>query len=108
MKGTVSGVYSLLVNCRLKVVARVKTEQGEEYEAFMPDREVAAILPRSILVGEKTRASPMLLGTIQPILNRMAEGRAVRLWKYQERYFFSFQPWKSVRFEEEAPAAASG
>jgi hypothetical protein len=102
MKGTVSSVHPVLANDRLKVIARVKTDQGEDCDAYMPDREVAAILPRSILLGEAKRASPTLLGTIQPILSRMADGRAVRLWKYRDRYFFSFQPWKSVRFVEDA------
>jgi hypothetical protein len=98
MKGIVSSVRPTLRNQRLKVVARVTTDKGEVHEAFMPDREVSAILPRSILLGAAKTAPPVLLGTIQPILARMAEGRAVRLWKYQERFFFSFLPWKSVRF----------
>jgi hypothetical protein len=98
MKGTVSSVHPVLRNERLKVVARVKTENGDECEAFMPDREVAAVLPRSILLGGATTAPPALLETFQPILQRMTEGRSVRLWKYGERFFFSFQPWKSVRF----------
>ncbi len=98
MRGTVTRVRPTLANERLRVIAEIKTEAGEVHEAFMPDREVAAILPRSILLGGAAKAPPGMLGTIEPILVRMAEGRAVRLWKYQERFFFSFLPWKSVRF----------
>ncbi len=104
MKGTVSNVQPVLANQRLKVIARVKTEDGEVLEAYMPDREVAAILPRSILLGSSTKAPPAILSTIAPILSRMADGRVVRLWKYEERFFFSFLPWKSVRFAAEADA----
>ncbi len=98
MKGTVTRVRPVLVNERLRVVAEVKTEHGEIHEAFMPDREVAAILPRSILLGGGAKAPHAMLSTIEPILVRMTEGRTVRLWKYEERFFFSFLPWKSVRF----------
>jgi hypothetical protein len=98
MRGVVSSVKPVLRNERLKVVARVKIEQGDQCEAFMPDREVSAILPRSILLGQAKTAPPAMLDTIKPILRRMTEGRAVRLWQYNERYFFSFLPWKSVRF----------
>jgi hypothetical protein len=100
MKGIVSSIRPLLRSERLKALAHVRVEEGKELEAFMPDRELAAVLPRSILLGGKTKASPALLGTIQPILSRMAEGREVRVWKYKERFFFSFMPWKSVRFLE--------
>jgi hypothetical protein len=101
MKGTVYSIQPILDKERLKVRVKVKTEQGEECEAYMPDREVAAVLPRSILIGDSKKASPALLGTIQPILARMTEYRSVRLWKYGERFYFSFQPWKSVRFAED-------
>jgi hypothetical protein len=100
MKGTITRVRPALANQRLKVIVEVKTERGEVQEAFMPDREVAAILPRSILLGGACKAPPELLSTIEPILVRMAEGRMVRLWKYGERSFFSFLPWKSVRFAD--------
>ncbi len=99
MKGTVTRVKPVLAKDRLRVVAEVKTEHGEVHEAFMPDREVAAILPRSILLGGASRAPRAMLATMEPILVRMTEGRTVRLWKYEERFFFSFLPWKSVRFD---------
>ncbi len=101
MKGIVTAVRPVLRNQRLKVVARVTTEKGEVHEAFMPDREVSAILPRSILLGSARTAPSVLLGTIEPIVTRMSEGRSVRLWKYRDRFFFSFLPWKSVRFTSE-------
>ena len=100
MKGTVSKVRPMIAKERLKVVAKVLMEGGGTREAFMPEREMAAILPRSILLGGTTKAPQSILATIKPILARMTEGRMVRLWEYEGRYFFSFLPWKSVRFSE--------
>ena len=98
MRGVVSRVTPILRNERLKVVAKVAVEKGSECEAYMPDREISAILPRTILLGEASKAPPAMLDTIRPILRRMTGGRRVRLWQYNNRFFFSFLPWKSVRF----------
>ena len=88
---------------RLKVIAAVRVDAGEVLEAQMPDREVSAILPRSILLGSTTRAPVSLLDTVRPIIERMSEGRRARLWQYKERWFLSFQPWRGVRFEDDQP-----
>ena len=100
-KGIVVRVRPELRAERLKVIVVVKTDAGEMLEAHMPDREVAAVLPRSILLGPARTAPTSLLDTVQPILARMTEGRHVRVWQYKERWFFSFQPWKGVRFVED-------
>jgi hypothetical protein len=111
-RGTVRSIRPLVSGDRLRVVAAVVTETGALVEATLPDRELAAILPRSVLVGppaaarrSPARAPMSLLDTIAPILSRMAEGRVVRMWDYQGRSFFSFLPWKGVRFIADAPAA---
>ena len=104
-RGTVVAVRPELQGERLRVVARIRTEAGELIEAGMPDREVSAILPRSILVGTSAAAPRGLLGTIEPILSRMSEGRVVRIWDYKDRRYFSFQPWKGVRFVEDGTAS---
>ena len=103
-RGTVVNVHPELQKERLSVRATVKTDSGELLEAHMPDREVSAVLPRSVLLGSARTAPLTLLDTIAPILSRMAEGRAVRAWKYKERWFFSFQQWRGVRFIDEAGA----
>ncbi|HVO39615.1 MAG TPA: hypothetical protein VMV03_11365 [Spirochaetia bacterium] len=106
MKGTVVSMRPELRDRRLSAVATVKTESGELLEAHMPDRELSVILPRSVLLGTSRKAPLSLLDTIAPILSRMAEGRIVRAWKFRERWFFSFQQWRGVRFED-VPAGAS-
>jgi hypothetical protein len=116
MRGTVVKVRPELHAGRLRVLVSVKSEAGEVLEAQMPDREVAAILPRSVLLGESSVAPLSLLDTVSPILARMSEGRTVRVWQYRERWFLSFQPWRSVRFadegggsdERDAPGPATG
>jgi len=97
-KGVVLSVRPELQAERLKGVVVVRTDSGETVEAHMPDRELAALLSRSILLGSGATAHPSLLDTIAPILARMTEGRRVRVWQYKERWFFSFQPWRGVRF----------
>ena len=106
-RGTVVSVRPELQQERLKVVATVKTPAGETLQAQMPDREISAILPRSVLLGQACTAPPALMETLRPILSRMTEGRDVRLWQYRERWFFSFRQWKSVRFVEE-PSGSPG
>ena len=107
-RGTVVRVRPELQAERLKVIATVKSDTGETFEAHMPDREVSAILPRSVLLGERATAPHSLLQTLETILARMTEGRLVRVWQYRERWFFSFQPWRGVRFISEAPAEPTG
>jgi len=101
MKATVGRVEEarpLLEGAHLKACLRVTTETGESLEAWLPDRELAALLPRSILVGTGRQAPPELLSTIEPMLGRLALGRQVRVWSYRERSYASFLPWKAVRF----------
>ncbi len=101
LSGTAVSVRPQLQGERLKVIVTLKTDEGEVIEAQMPDREVSALLPRSILLGPGARAPVSLLGTVQPILSRLTEGRRVRIWQYKERWFLSFPGWRGVRFVEE-------
>ena len=97
-RGTVTRARPLLNGEHLRVVVEVRAGSGEIREVSLPDREVAAILPRSILLGGSCRAPVALLGTLEPIVARMTEGRVVRMWQYADRWYCSFLPWKSVRF----------
>ncbi len=97
-RGTVVSVRPELLKEHLKVVATVKTDAGDTVDAHMPDREISAILPRSVLLGAARTAPLSLLDTLAPILSRMTEGRLVRVLQYKDRWFFSFQQWKGVRF----------
>jgi hypothetical protein len=102
--GRVEEARPVLEGERLKARLRVATAAGETLEAWLPDRELAALLPRSILVGSERRAPPELLSTIEPMLGRLAMGRQVRVWSYKERSYASFLPWRAVRFAADPPA----
>jgi hypothetical protein len=103
--GRVEEVRPVLEGERLKARLRVATAEGQRLEAWLPDRELAALLPRSVLVGPGRRAAPELLSTIQAMLGRLAQGRQVRVWSYRERSYASFLPWRAVRFRAETPDA---
>jgi hypothetical protein len=108
-RGTVTRARPILNGEHLRVVVEVRSDTGEVREVSLPDREVAVILPRSILLGGSCRAPVSMLGTLEPIVARMSEGRMVRMWQYGERWFCSFLPWKSVRFvPEDAGPPADG
>jgi hypothetical protein len=98
MKAVLRDVHPSICSEKLRVVGRVCTEEGEEFDAFLPYREVSALLPRSILLGDHTRAPESILTTIEPMLRRLAEGRPVRLWEYRKQHYFSFLSWRNVTF----------
>lgn len=68
-------------------------------EAYLPDRELSALLPRCLLVGKLGAVPPELLDTIEPVLNRLVRGRTVRVWEYRDRSYAAFLSWRSVRFQ---------
>ncbi len=98
MKGTLLDIRPKVNEERLKVVAKVRIEGGKKINAYLPDRELAALLPRSILVGGGREAPSELLSTLLPILKRASSGRPVRLWAFKDRYYFSFLSWRNVKF----------
>jgi hypothetical protein len=107
MKGVVVDVRATVAGERLRVGARVSTRDGT-VDALLPDREVAAFLPRSLLLAGKGSAPRSLLASLTPILRRFTVGRDVRVWSYEEARYFSFPSWRSVRFgaDDEGAAAA--
>lgn len=104
--GIITAVQPRLDGQRLRVVATVRLDTGESVEAHLPDRETAAILPRSVLLKTGSRAPRSLLETIGSITDRMCVNRGARVWTYKDRRFFSFPSWKSVRFVDEPELAA--
>ena len=106
--GTIQAVAPRLQGAHLKVTASLRMDEGELREALLPDREMAVMLPRCILLPGQARAPISLLETMRPIVERMCLGRRARTWQYKDRWFFSFQPWKGVRFVEDPPPGQSG
>jgi hypothetical protein len=93
-------VEPLIEGGHLRVRLTVCRNDGRQDFAFLPDREVSTLLPRSILLASLREVPQELLHTIEPMLKRQITGRAVRLWQYEERWYASFLPWRSVRFAD--------
>jgi hypothetical protein len=98
--GRIEAVQPLIQDGRLKVHLIVCRSDGQQYRAFLPDREISTLLPRSILLVSLRDVPADLLDTIGPMLQHLVRGRMVRLWKYEERWYASFLPWRSVRFAD--------
>jgi hypothetical protein len=98
MKGIIQKIKPVIKNRRLKIIAKVRVRENGSICAYLPDREVSAILPRKILIGEDKKVPATFLKTISPIVNKISRGRQVRLWKYNEIYYFSFLSWRNVVF----------
>ena len=98
MKGVIADIRPVLAGERLRVVARVRTEGWGVVEAYLPEREVAAFLPRYLLVGDSTRVPRRLLEVLDPMVRRLAGGRRVRLWRFRDLIYFSFPAWRGVVF----------
>ncbi|MDE0229826.1 MAG: hypothetical protein OXJ62_13320 [Spirochaetaceae bacterium] len=94
---SVVAVTPRLVNRRLHVEAVVRGAGGLRTAARVPDRELAALLPRSILAAGGDPA-PQLLETIAAILKRTVVGRRVKVWEYGDQRYLAFLSWSSVRF----------
>jgi hypothetical protein len=123
MRGRILDIRPILHGETLKIAAKIETRDWGVVDAFLPDREVSAFLPRSVLLGDARRAAPrepgaqselgaptelrapgqlkaprVLLETIGTIIKRMAGGREVRLWKYGDLTYFAFLSWRGVKF----------
>ncbi len=98
MYGTIKKIECFTENGKLRVRALIIDEKQHKLKAILPSREIAAIVPKYVLLGDVNRADQSILETIQSILKRMTEGRKIRIWNYQGITYFSFIQWKNVRF----------
>lgn len=101
---SVVAVTAGLENRRLLVVTVVRDEHGRRFAARIPDRELAALLPRSILAADR-HPKPELLATIAAILKRTVLGRRVRVWEFRGERYLAFLSWRCVRFSESRPSS---
>lgn len=98
----VVAVDTRLVEQRLRVEAVVRGADGKRCSVRVPDRELAALLPRSILAAEGSPPAA-LLDTIRAIVGRLLMGRRVRVWEYRDQRYLSFLSWRNVRFSAAQP-----
>ena len=98
MTYTIINTRAIIKNEKLKIIARLRDEHGRVSDAYMPERETAALIPRFVLLGDSKTAESNLLETIHAIAERMSDGRKVRVWEYNEKRYFAFLQWGAVRF----------
>lgn len=85
---------------KLCITASIQESVDEAVlDARLPAREMAALLPREIILGDERTATPDILEIIDDMLARLAVGREVRAWEYSGYTYFGFLKWGSVRFE---------
>ena len=98
MKATVEQMRLSVREGRLKAVASVRTQDGIDTEAFLPDRELSTILPRSMLTSSTRNVPIQLIETMEPMVRRMVKGRIVRMWTYEGSRYISFLSGRGVQF----------
>ena len=101
----VVAITAQVVDQRLRVDALVREEDGRRMPVRIPDRELAALLPRSILAADGHPA-PQLLDAVRTIMARTVVGRRVRVWEYRGQRYLAFLSWRTVRFSAEQASGA--
>jgi hypothetical protein len=84
---------------RLRVYAHIDGESFGDVKAELPQREVSTLLPRDVLLGEEQVIRPEVLEVIRETLEKLLTGRHVRVWEYDDRRYFGFPSWRSVKTE---------
>ncbi len=110
MIGKIVFVKPILKNGRLRARVTVRTEQAGYCQAHLPERELAALVPRTLLVYNPQDAPLSLLGIISSLLKRTVVGRKVTLHQADGGgRLVTFLSWRTVRFRDPAPdTPASG
>jgi hypothetical protein len=100
MTGKIVFIKPTLKNGRLRARVTVHTERAGYRQACLPERELAALVPRSLLVYNREDAPVTLLGIISSLLKRTAVGRKVKLHGPTggEGGLVTFLTWRNVRF----------
>jgi hypothetical protein len=104
MTGKIIFIRPTVKNGRLRVRVTVQTARAGNCQARLPDRELAALVPRSLLVFDTAEAPLSLLGIISSLLKRTTVGRRVRLHRGEDGgLLVAFLSWRSVRFLKPGP-----
>lgn len=103
MNGIIRNLEPQIRQNRLHVTAELETETGERVVAGIPQREIAAMLPRRELIGTATRTTTDVLEDVRRILSDRAQDRPVRYWTYRDRNYCSFLSWRDIRIIDDDP-----
>jgi len=100
MVGKIEFIQPFVRQGRLRVRVIVKVSSGDYCEAFLPERELAALVPRSLLLPGARSAPSSMLEIIGSILRRMTMGRLVGLFDHSGERFVTFLSWRHVCFRK--------
>ncbi len=90
----IQNIQADLTTGTLRVITELEDEQGHVFEAVLPARETAALLPREILTAGHSASDTDLVPLMNEILERLALGRQVRVWEYEGTAYCSFLRWR--------------
>ena len=107
MYGKIYFALPYLQQGQLKVKLIIKLQGAQFCEARLAERDLATLIPRSLLLGSKLKAPPSLLQIIKALLKRLTVGRLVYLKNSSPQPEVLFLSWRKVKFVREAPRSSS-
>ena len=81
----------------LKVVLLVDHGELGQISAILPEREKAALLPRSLFCPERLCIEPETLPVLETTIKRLLVGRRVKVWEFQGSWYCAFPSWRNVK-----------
>lgn len=84
-------------NKKLVVNCEIITRDGLVI-ARMPERELAVILPKDVLLGGFNSTTDDLLETVIPVVSRFTKGRSVKIVNKGGQLYFNYLSWEKVVF----------
>ena len=81
----------------LQVVLLVEHGELGQISAFLPEREKAALLPRSLFCPEKLSIEQESLPVLETTIKRLVVGRRVKIWEFQGNWYCAFPSWRNVK-----------
>ena len=91
-------------SAKLRIFAAIDREDDSLVRAELPQREIATLLPRDILLGEEKTITSQLLETIGVTTKRLLIGRKARVWEYNDKTYFGFPTWRTAKVLSADPA----
>ncbi|MFW5710513.1 MAG: hypothetical protein ACOC2P_00605 [Spirochaetota bacterium] len=96
-------IEAVLISQKPYVRASLRScETGQEVIGYLPSREMAALLPREIIIGKGACAPESIIDIMNELLGKLAARRHAKIWEYQGVIYFGFLKWNSVRITQDA------
>lgn len=93
-------VKPVCIDGTLELTVLVRRESGRTVRCRVPDRVIAALIPRSILIGSENRITSEIWETITTIARVFLVGRCCRVRRRRGIRYIGFLPWTRVRLTD--------